>query len=301
MLMLSRCSAPGGGTMPATSAIFLAASGCSSTSTLAKPARRSRDVIVEYQRPADAAHQRLEVVADRCRGLGSPRHVRDGQPPAGPEHPMDLAEGTVLVRNEVQHAIADHGIDGIVHDRQGLDFALAELDVAQAGFLRVGTGLFQHGIGHIDTDHPPGRPDLAGGKEAVEARPAAEVEYGFPRLQRRQRLRIAAGKPEIGPIGQRRQLGGGITECDGQSLGVLCAAAERTARGFTLGDLAILLLDRRLDLIVFHLRCPLCCIRISGCIGSKKNRLMGQDWSASRSPDGAGSYRNSLASREWCL
>ena len=43
MLTLSRCSMPGGGTVPDTSTILRAASACFSTSTRANPARFSRD------------------------------------------------------------------------------------------------------------------------------------------------------------------------------------------------------------------------------------------------------------------
>ena len=150
---------------------------------------------------------------------------------------MNLAERPILVGHQIQHAVADRHIDGIVIDRQGLDVALAEFDIAEAGLLGIGTGLFQHGVGHVHADHPAGRPDLAGGQEAVETRPAAQIEHGFARLHRRHRLRIAAGKAKIRPLGQRRQLGGGIAERDGQPLGVFGAAAERAAGRFALGDL----------------------------------------------------------------
>ena len=54
---------------------------------------------------------------------------------------MNLTERPILVGHKIQHTIADNYINRIVFDRQGFDFALVELNVAQARFRRVGTGL----------------------------------------------------------------------------------------------------------------------------------------------------------------
>lgn len=247
MLTLNKCSMPTGGTEPETSTILRAASACFSTSTEAKPALETRHVVIQHQGTADAADQRFHVAADFRRRLDFPGHIRDGKPAAGFEHSPNLAEGPILVGHQVQHAIADDHVDRAVIDRQGLDFALAELDVSQATLFRIATGLGEHGVGHVHANHQAGRPDLAGREEAVEPGPAAEIEHGFARLNRGDRLRVAAGQAEIRPFRQRRQLGRRIAEADRQPFGVVGAAAERAAAGFARGHLGVLLLDHHLE------------------------------------------------------
>ena len=97
------------------------------------------------------------------------------------------------------HAVVRHG--------QMLDFAEAELDVVQAGFLAVTGGiaprLGQHFRRHVHADGAAGRADLASGDEHVEAAAAAEVEHDFAGFQRGQRGGVAAGKPHVRAVGQR--------------------------------------------------------------------------------------------------
>ena len=62
--------------------------------------------------------------------------------------------------------------------------------------------------------------------------------------------------PRFAPSGSVASSAGRIAERDGQPLGVIGAAAQRAAGGLALGDLAILLLHRRLDLSAFHRAFP---------------------------------------------
>ena len=65
-------------------------------------------------------------------------------------------------------------------------------------------------MGHVDADHMAAVTDLPCGEETVEPGTAAEIDDDLAGLHRRDRLRIAATKPEIGPLGNRRQLRLGI-------------------------------------------------------------------------------------------
>ena len=72
---------------------------------------------------------------------------------------------------------------------------------------RVLARLFQHLMGHVDADHLAGLADLAGGEKAIEAGAAAEIDHGLARLERGDRLRVAAAEAEIGAFRHGGELG----------------------------------------------------------------------------------------------
>lgn len=56
---------------------------------------------------------------------------------------------------------------------------------------------------NVDPDHVPRGPDLPRGEEAVEPRPAAQIQHRLPRPQRRDRLGIAAPQPQVRALRHR--------------------------------------------------------------------------------------------------
>ncbi len=91
---------------------------------------------VACERAGDAAGPLLHVRACRFVHVGVGDHVRDGEAPAGAQHPCGLSEHLALVGGEVDHAVRDHDVDGVVCERDVLDVALDELDVFDAGVAR---------------------------------------------------------------------------------------------------------------------------------------------------------------------
>ncbi len=101
------------------------------------------------------------------------------------QDPEDLGKNRSFIRREIDHAIGDDDIDGMVFDadlRQVLDIALPEFHVRfliTESFclgINVSACNFKLFIRHIDADNEPILSDEAGGDIDIPARPAAEVE-----------------------------------------------------------------------------------------------------------------------------
>jgi hypothetical protein len=74
-------------------------------------------------------------------------------------------------------------------------------------------------MGHVDADHPPVRADPRGRQKAIEPGPAAEVYHHLAGPQRRDGLRVAAAKTEIGAVRHRCEFLGGVAHFTGLGFG----------------------------------------------------------------------------------
>ena len=114
----------------------------------------------------------------------------------------------VLVAGQVDDAVRDDDIDGVVGQRDGLDLALQELDILDARLLLVFAGERQHFVGHVEAVGLARGADAARRKQHVDAAAGAEVEHGLAGLQLGERRRVAAAeRREHGRFGQRAFLG----------------------------------------------------------------------------------------------
>src|SRR5512132_2508390 len=96
------------------------------------------------QGPRDATDVESRRMADCFGKLSGRKDIRDAEVRAGPQHPEDLGEGARLVRNEVEHAVADDDIDRAGFDGQVPYFAQTELHIAVTELLRVLPGELDH-------------------------------------------------------------------------------------------------------------------------------------------------------------
>ena len=149
------------------------------------------------RRPGDAAAQQRLVGGEIGRQRADVHHIGDRQPPTRLQHAERLAEHLRLVRHQVDHAVGDDHVARPVGDRQMLEFAQPELDIARADARRIVARLGQHLVGHVDADHPALGSDLPGGEQAVEAGTAAEIDQHLTRSQSSDRLGIAAAQTEV--------------------------------------------------------------------------------------------------------
>ena len=69
------------------------------------------------------------------------------------EDAKHLFEGTTLVRDEVQHAVADDDIGSVGYDGNVLDIAESELNVVEAKLVGILACFIDHLRRHIDADH----------------------------------------------------------------------------------------------------------------------------------------------------
>ena len=109
----------------------------------------------------------------------------------------------VFVRREIDDAIGDDHVDGVVGQRDVFDFALEELDVFDAGLALVFAGKGEHVVGHVEAVGFAGGADAPGREQHIDAAAGAEVEHGFARLELDERGGIAAA--QRGEHGVRRQ------------------------------------------------------------------------------------------------
>ena len=160
--------------------------------------------LVAGEGAGDATRPVLHVATGRLVHVGVGDHVGDGEPPAGPEHTGGLAKHLRLVAREVDHAVGDHDVDGVVGQRDRLDLTAQELDVLDAGLALVGAGELEHLVGHVEAVGLAARADPARGQQDVDAAARTEVEDGLAFLELRDRGRIAAAeRRELGGLGQR--------------------------------------------------------------------------------------------------
>ena len=183
--------------------------------------------------PATQPIQRLHHLEHFRRQRFDQRHVGHGDASAGFQHARHFAPDLRLVGRKVDDAVGNDGVHGIVGDGQMLDFAKAEFDVVQAGFLPVMRDvvarLAEHFRRHVHADGAAGGANFASGDEHVETAAAAEIEHGFAGLQRGERGGIAAGKPHVRAVGQRLEFLDGVAEFARELFGLL-------RRGTAAGD-----------------------------------------------------------------
>ena len=123
---------------------------------------------------------------------------------AGLEHPPDPLHHHHFIRAEVDHGVADDHINGLIVYRQLLGEAPAAVDVIEAELSGAGSGLLQHGGGHVYSDDASAGADLAGGDESIEAGAAADVEDGLAGAQVAEGEGVAGtGKGVDGALGKR--------------------------------------------------------------------------------------------------
>ena len=110
--------------------------------------------------------------------------VGELQDPTGAQHTPHLAEHGLLVCAEVEHPVGDYYVGPAVFDGHLLGEALPEGDVVEPELFSGSTRLGEHLGGHVDADDLALRADLAGGDEAVEPRPGADVDDPLTGVQR---------------------------------------------------------------------------------------------------------------------
>jgi hypothetical protein len=132
----------------------------------------------------DAAGPRSHVGFGLLVHVGVGDHVRDGEPPTGPQHPSGLGEHLGLIAREVDHAVGDHHVDAGVGERQLLEIALEELDVLNPGVGGVAAREVEHLVGHVDPDGTASRADPACGDQHIRpgARPKVQDDLAVMQI-----------------------------------------------------------------------------------------------------------------------
>ena len=106
-------------------------------------------------------------VASSMLGVGD--HVADGEAASRARTRAASRKHRRLVAREVDHAVGDDHVDGVVGQRDVLDRSLQELDVVDPGLALVVTGQLEHLVRHVEPVCLARGADAPGGEEHVDA------------------------------------------------------------------------------------------------------------------------------------
>jgi len=172
-----------------------------------RPSER-QELVPDRDRAADSLRPRVGAA---CHALGQfllKHYIGEAEPASRLQHPIYLAEQGFLLRREVDDAVRDDHIKGIVPERQALRFHQPRLGIRNACLLKILLRPRHHGLGQIDpVHHALGTSQLRSDVQ-VEARAASDIENDRPGLDREQGKGIAHAakgfdKPGVGGVDER--------------------------------------------------------------------------------------------------
>ena len=142
------------------------------------------------------ARRRSPAARARTARAGIPARageVDDQQAAARRQHARGLAHGALRIAQEVQHLVHDHGVGGLVGERQIVDVALAHLRMREAGALELGARVGEHGRAEVEAEAAP-----EARREQLQhaARAGAEVDQ---QIERAGAERLATRPPRPRP------------------------------------------------------------------------------------------------------
>src|SRR6267378_3307855 len=108
-------------------------------------------VLVLLEGAGDAANPEFHALANVGGDFTANDDIGDGEAAAGPEHAESFTEDAILVAREIDDAVGDDDVDGIVGKRNVFNGALQKLDVFDAGFFLVFAGEGEHFVSHVQT------------------------------------------------------------------------------------------------------------------------------------------------------
>ena len=153
--------------------------------------------------------------------------IGNGKTAAGLQHAKRLAQDAVLVGGEVDDAVGDDDVDGVVRKRDILDLAFEELDVVSGHLALIFPRERQHLIRHVEPVGLACRAHPASRKKDIDSTTGPEIEHVLSRLEFGQCGRVAAAQGR-----QQCRFGKGfhlglVVEigCNGTDVGHGCRAA----------------------------------------------------------------------------
>ena len=203
-----------------------------------------------FEGAGDAADPEFDVAFEFGGDFAADDDIADGEAAAGFEDAEGFAEDAVFVGGEVDDAVGNDDVDGVIGEGDVFDFALEEFDVLDAGFLLIVAGEGEHVVGHVETVGLAGGADAAGGEKDVDTAAGAEIENGFAGLELGEGGGVATAEGgEEGGFGEGLRLGEGV-EAAGDGIGAAAAGfpGGDAAGGFTV-LLANYLFDIAFDLV----------------------------------------------------
>src|SRR5215469_466539 len=213
-------------------------------------------IFVFFERTGDAADPEFHALANFGGKVAADQHIRYRQTSAGLKDAKRFGEDAVFVAGEIDDAVRNDHVDGVVGERDVFDRALEEFNILNTGLFLILAGQREHFVGQVQAIGFPGEADAFGGKNDVNAAPGAEIKYGFAGLQLSEGRGVTATeRGRDGFFGQRAFFRIGV-EVFGDEVAATesraIAAAGSPAAGGALGGGAIFLLYGVLEVAFGH-------------------------------------------------
>ena len=128
------------------------------------------------------------------RDLSASHNVRNSKASTWLQNSKRFSQYTVLVGREIDDAVGDDYIDGVIGKRDLLDLTPQEFHVLHPRFTLVFVCQRQHLVSHIQAIGFPGRADTFRGQENIYTAARTEIKNHFTGMQIRQRCRIPASE-----------------------------------------------------------------------------------------------------------
>src|SRR5215472_5524773 len=213
-------------------------------------------IFVFFERTSDAADPEFHAFANFGGQVAADQHIRYRQTSAGLKDAKRFGEDAVFVAGEIDDAVRNDHVDGVVGERDVFDRALEEFNILNTGLFLILAGQREHFVGQVQAIGFSGKADAFGGKNDVNAAPRAEIKHGFAGLQLSEGRGVTATeRGRDGFFGQRaffrigvEVLGDEVAPTEFRAI----AAAGGPAAGGALGGGAIFLLYGFLEVAFGH-------------------------------------------------
>src|ERR1039457_416235 len=127
------------------------------------------DVFRIFEGACDAAYPQLDMPTHFGGNISRDDDIGDREPAAWFQYAEGFAQDAIFVGREVDHAIGNDDVDGIIGQGDILDLTLEEFDVVDAGFELVLAGQGEHFVGHVETVSFARGSYATGGEQDIDA------------------------------------------------------------------------------------------------------------------------------------
>src|SRR5437899_2778666 len=151
-------------------------------------------VLVLFERTGDTTDPKENTLADLRKHLAPYNDVRDGETASGLEDTKGFTQDTILIGGEINYAVGNDDIDGVVGQGDVFDLTFEKLDVFNSGLALVFASKGQHFVRHVQAVGLAGWPHTHGRKQHVDASAGAKVEDRFAGVELGKCGRVAAAE-----------------------------------------------------------------------------------------------------------
>src|ERR1043166_2985215 len=108
-------------------------------------------ILILFERASDAADPQLHTFADLGGNIATHNHIGNGEAAARPQNAKSFLDHSVFASGEIDHAVGNNHVHGIVGKRNVFDSALQKFHVRQPGLLLILPRQHQHLVSHVQS------------------------------------------------------------------------------------------------------------------------------------------------------